>query len=68
MSALLNIKWQNMAFPFVGLLAFLFFWQIAASQVTTTLGSLPGPVATAQQFMGLVDEHEAEQDKKTIEN
>lgn len=65
MSALLNIKWQNMAFPFVGLLAFLFFWQIAASQVTTTLGSLPGPVATAQQFMGLVDEHEAEQDKKT---
>ena len=43
MSALLNIKWQNMAFPFVGLLAFLFFWQIAASQVTTTLGSLPGP-------------------------
>ncbi len=65
MSALLNIKWQNMAFPFVGLLAFLFFGQIAASQATTTLGSLPGPVATAQQFMGLVDEHEAEQDKKT---
>lgn len=52
MSAVLNIKWQNMAFPLVGLLAFLFFWQIAASQVTTTLGSLPGPVATRSAIHG----------------
>lgn len=66
MSALLQqIKWKNMAFPLIGLLVFLFFWQIAASQVKTTLGTLPGPVATAQQFMGLVHEHEAEQVKKS---
>lgn len=43
MSAVLNIKWQNMAFPLVGLLAFLFFWQIAASQGYHHIGLFTGP-------------------------
>ena len=66
MSALLiKNKVQGLMFPLVGLMVFLFFWGLVAKQVTTSLGSLPGPVATAQQFMGLVHEHEAEQVKRS---
>lgn len=66
MSALLiKNKVQNLMFPLVGLMVFLFLWGLVAKQVTTTLGTLPGPFETAQQFMGLVQEHESEQQKKT---
>ncbi|PWI34266.1 nitrate ABC transporter permease [Vibrio albus] len=50
--------------PLIGILVFLLLWNIAARQVDTSLGSLPGPVQTFQQFNNLVSEHWEERDKE----
>ena len=39
-------------------------WSLAAKQVQTSLGTLPGPYETGQQFSGLVKEHFASRDKE----
>lgn len=57
-------QWQKGLLPLLGLVGFLFFWQLAASQVQTSLGSLPGPVATVKQFAALYQEHEVEGERK----
>lgn len=44
-----------------GIVVFVLLWQLLASQITTSLGSFPGPVQVAQQWSGLVAEHKAEQ-------
>lgn len=49
--------------PVIGILLFLLLWNLAARQVDTSLGSLPGPVQTFQQFSNLVDDHFEERDK-----
>ena len=49
--------------PFIGVLAFLLFWQIAAGSIDTSLGKFPGPAQVATQFGALVSEHQREQDK-----
>ena len=59
-----QLIWRNSLLPMMGLLCFLLFWQIAASQITTSLGTLPGPMATAQQFGNLVAEHQRERAKE----
>ncbi|MGA6096920.1 ABC transporter permease [Stutzerimonas marianensis] len=43
--------------PVVGVLAFLLFWQLVASNIQTSLGQFPGPSQVAEQFNGLVDAH-----------
>ncbi|GAB6387151.1 ABC transporter permease [Stutzerimonas marianensis] len=43
--------------PVVGVLAFLLFWQLVASNIQTSLGQFPGPSEVAEQFNGLVDAH-----------
>jgi len=43
--------------PVVGVLAFLLFWQLVASNIQTSLGQFPGPTQVAEQFNGLVDAH-----------
>lgn len=43
--------------PVVGVLAFLLFWQLVASNIQTSLGQFPGPSQVAEQFSGLVDAH-----------
>ncbi|WP_051241176.1 ABC transporter permease [Vibrio litoralis] len=50
--------------PIVGIVVFLLMWSLAAKQVQTSLGTLPGPYETAQQFSGLVDEHFASREKE----
>ncbi|NIV34453.1 MAG: hypothetical protein GWN58_34830, partial [Anaerolineae bacterium] len=35
--------------PVLGVLAFLLLWQLAAQNVTTSLGSLPGPAGVWEQ-------------------
>ncbi|USD67523.1 ABC transporter permease [Vibrio sp. SCSIO 43136] len=50
--------------PLIGITVFLLVWHISAKQVQTSLGTLPGPVQTAQQFQGLVDEHLEELNKE----
>jgi nitrate/nitrite transport system permease protein len=43
--------------PVVGVLAFLLFWQLVATNIQTSLGQFPGPSQVAEQFSGLVDSH-----------
>ncbi|MGK9064191.1 ABC transporter permease [Stutzerimonas chloritidismutans] len=43
--------------PLVGVLAFLLFWQLVASNIQTSLGQFPGPSQVAEQFTGLADAH-----------
>lgn len=50
--------------PIIGLLIFLSMWHLAAREVQTSLGTLPGPVETYQQFRNLVDEHWQEREKE----
>ncbi|WP_460225716.1 ABC transporter permease [Aurantivibrio infirmus] len=49
--------------PMVGILFFLFLWSIAASNIDTSLGKFPGPLAVAEQFKTLYQEHNAEREK-----
>ena len=56
--------WRAGLLPIIGILSFLFAWQMIASQVQTSLGALPGPVATAKQFGVLSQEYRGEQKKK----
>lgn len=39
-------------------------WHLAAREVQTSLGTLPGPVQTFQQFSNLVDDHWQEREKE----
>ncbi|MBM7455361.1 nitrate/nitrite transport system permease protein [Oceanisphaera litoralis] len=50
--------------PLLGITGFLLLWHLLAAQVTTSLGTLPGPVQTGQQFSNLVQEHQAERDRE----
>ncbi|HCE1980136.1 TPA: ABC transporter permease [Vibrio parahaemolyticus] len=50
--------------PVIGLLIFLAMWHLAVREVQTSLGTLPGPVQTFQQFNNLVDDHWQEREKE----
>ncbi|WP_117233267.1 ABC transporter permease [Vibrio maerlii] len=50
--------------PILGICIFLMIWHLSAKQVQTSLGTLPGPVQTAEQFNNLVVEHMEERDKE----
>ncbi|EGR3003127.1 TPA: ABC transporter permease [Vibrio parahaemolyticus] len=50
--------------PVIGLLIFLAMWHLTAREVQTSLGTLPGPVQTFQQFSNLVDDHWQEREKE----
>ncbi|EIJ2831968.1 ABC transporter permease [Vibrio parahaemolyticus] len=50
--------------PVIGLLIFLAMRHLAAREVQTSLGTLPGPVQTFQQFSNLVDDHWQEREKE----
>ncbi|QUJ69599.1 ABC transporter permease (plasmid) [Photobacterium sp. GJ3] len=56
---------RNLALPASGIVIFLLIWHLAASQVQTSLGTLPGPVQTWQQFTSLVAEHQRERERET---
>ena len=56
--------WRSSLLPMLGILAFLLVWQMVASQVQTSLGNLPGPIATGKQLVALYQEHSAERDKR----
>ncbi|HBC3928424.1 TPA: ABC transporter permease [Vibrio parahaemolyticus] len=50
--------------PVIGLLIFLAMWHLTAREVQTSLGTLPGPAQTFQQFSNLVDDHWQEREKE----
>lgn len=49
--------------PTLGMLVFLFAWEIGASKVNTSLGALPGPGAVWTQAGNLLEEHQRERDR-----
>lgn len=54
---------RTVLLPVIGILVFLLVWHLTAKQIQTSLGALPGPAQTYQQFTRLVDEHFAEAEK-----
>lgn len=54
---------HNIGLPLVGLLVFLFLWQVSANGIKTSLGQFPGPTETWQQAGKLYLEHQQERDK-----
>ena len=63
-SALFSFDLKAAVYPFLGILVFLFIWNVSASRIDTSLGKFPGPVQVYEQSLGLIDEHNAEQEKK----
>lgn len=57
-------KSKAVLLPVIGILLFLMMWHFSARQVETSLGTLPGPAQTYQQFSNLVSEHWAEREKE----
>ncbi len=49
--------------PILAIIGFLLIWSFFASQITTSLGRLPGPVAVWQQAQSLWQEHLVERKK-----
>jgi len=61
----LVLSWaRKFAVPVIAFLIFLGVWSGAASQIKTSLGVVPGPVAVWGQFLNLVDEHNREREKE----
>ncbi len=54
---------QVMTPPLLALVVFLALWSLAARNIETSLGNVPGPVAVWQQFGNLIDEHQEQRDK-----
>ncbi len=52
-------KLKGLAAPLLGIVIFLGLWAALAPQVETSLGTLPGPVAVAEQGASLFDEWSA---------
>lgn len=55
---------KSLLVPLIGLVLFLFVWEIGAKSVKTSLGAFPGPVAVYEQSVNLINEHIAERDKE----
>ncbi|MCB1754212.1 MAG: ABC transporter permease [Gammaproteobacteria bacterium] len=55
---------QSVLIPFAAILAFLLIWSMAARQVQTSLGELPGPIGVWKQTVNLYDEHRAERSRE----
>jgi len=49
---------RSVGVPFIGIVLFLFFWQVGANQVDTSLGKFPGPSEVYLQAKNLVQEHQ----------
>ncbi len=50
--------------PFIAFLLFLGLWGVSASQIETSLGTVPGPSQVWEQMVSLFNEHKAERVKE----
>lgn len=55
---------QGLLVPLVGIVAFLLAWAVAAPQVKTSLGAIPGPAEVWVQAKNLYADHRAERAKQ----
>ncbi len=56
---------QTLGLPLIGLLVFLFIWQVGAKQIDTSLGQFPGPTQVYEQAGALVSEHNRERERES---
>jgi len=59
-----RVIFRSVAPPLLGIFVFLVLWDIGASHVHTSLGTLPGPVAVMKQAGNLYHEYQSEQERK----
>jgi nitrate/nitrite transport system permease protein len=57
--------WQALGIPIVSILIFLFMWQQVASNIQTSLGAIPGPVAVFEETLILWQDHVDQREKET---
>ena len=57
---------KAIALPCVGIVMFIFIWQITASNIVTSLGQFPGPGDVWNQSKVLVTEHYQEREKAQV--
>lgn len=57
-------QFKNLLMPLVGIIVFLFIWQVGADRIDTSLGKFPGPVAVYEEWQGLVADHQRERTKE----
>ena len=55
---------RTVGVPVIAFAFFLGVWHMAASQINTSLGAMPGPTAVWQQAGNLWEEHKAERVKE----
>ncbi|MBT3146357.1 ABC transporter permease [Neptunomonas phycophila] len=55
---------RSIGVPLIGLVIFLFIWQVGAKNINTSLGTFPGPAAVYEQTVNLFAEHNAEREKE----
>jgi len=60
----INIIFKQTGLPLLGIVFFLFFWSVGASQIDTSLGKFPGPQAVYEQGKNLWTEHKEERVKE----
>ncbi len=56
--------WLMAGVPIIAFAIFLTLWNVSAAKIQTSLGAIPGPVQVWEQAIGLLDEHNAEREKK----
>ena len=55
---------KNLLMPLLGIMVFLFVWQVGAERIDTSLGKFPGPVAVYEQWQSLLSDHQREREKE----
>ncbi|ADE10398.1 ABC transporter permease [Sideroxydans lithotrophicus] len=60
----LRVIFRTVLPPLLGIFIFLVLWDVGASHVHTSLGTLPGPVAVMKQAGNLYQEYQDEQGRK----
>lgn len=69
-SAILQVKsvtaqaFKMALLPTIGIVVFLFLWQVSANNIVTSLGQFPGPGQVWHQSINLVTEHYDEREKE----
>ena len=64
LSSWLKRTTRALGLPLLGILVFLFIWQVGAKQIDTSLGQFPGPEQVYQQAGALVTEHMNERERE----
>jgi nitrate/nitrite transport system permease protein len=62
--SILNIVLRSFGPPMLGIFVFLAIWNLSASRVHTSLGTLPGPVAVIKQAGNLYQQYLNEQERE----